>query len=72
VLFHLQTIGEACRALSPEFRERHQDPTWSSAIGLHNILVHHCFEIDPDLVWQVVERDLPRFRELVQASLQAL
>jgi uncharacterized protein with HEPN domain len=72
VLFHLQIIGEASRGLLPEFRERHPDPTWSSAIGLRNILIHHYFEIDPDLIWQVVQRDLPRFRQLVQACLETL
>ncbi len=72
VLFHLQTIGEACRTLSPEFRERNPHPSWSSAIGLRNILVHQYFEIDANLIWQVVERDLPPFRELAQSCLEAL
>jgi uncharacterized protein with HEPN domain len=62
-------MGEACRALSPEFRNQHPDPVWSKAIGLRNILVHHYFEIDADLIWQVIERDLPSFRDVVQASL---
>ena len=71
VLYHLQTIGEASRSLSTEFRVRHDDPTWAKAIGLRNILVHHYFEIDADIIWEIVERDLPPFRALVEACLTA-
>jgi len=59
VLYHPQIIGEAARNLSPQFREQFLDPVWSKAIGLLNILVHHYFEIDDELIWQIVEQDLP-------------
>jgi len=65
----MQVIGEACRSLSDSFRTRFSDPVWSNAIGLRNILVHHYFEIDHDLVWQVIEGDLPAFRRVVEAAL---
>ena len=69
VLYHLQVIGEACRSLSESFRTRFPDPVWSKAIGMRNILVHHYFEIDHELVWQVVEGDLPAFRRVVESAL---
>jgi uncharacterized protein with HEPN domain len=69
VLHHLQTIGEASRALSPEFRHRHPDSIWSAAAGMRNILVHHYFEIDVDEVWKVVDRDLTPMREKVRHIL---
>jgi uncharacterized protein with HEPN domain len=68
VLYHLQVIGEVCRSLSDSFRARFPDPVWSKAIGLRNILVHHYFEIDHELVWQVVEYDLPAFRKVVESA----
>ena len=63
VIHHLQIIGEAVRALSPEFRSLHSDIPWSDIIGMRNILVHHYFAIDKDAVWKVVERDLPAMKE---------
>ncbi len=72
VLYHLQVIGEACRSLSKSFRTQFSDPVWSKAIGLRNILVHHYFEIDHDLVWQVVERDIPAFRKVIESALEKL
>ena len=50
VLHHLQIIGEAARCLTEPFRQRHADRVWSKSAGMRNILVHHYFEIDADLV----------------------
>ncbi len=57
------------RILSESFRTRFPDPVWSKAIGMRNILVHHYLEIDHELVWQVVEDDLPAFRKVVESAL---
>jgi uncharacterized protein with HEPN domain len=72
VLYHLQIIGEAVRGLSAAFRQQHQDPVWSKSVGLRNILIHHYFEIDEELIWQVVQQDLPAFRETVLTALRDL
>jgi len=69
VLYHLQIIGEACRGLSEEFRERHPEDIWSSAISFRNVLVHQYFGIDIEAVWQVIARDLPALRPLVERLL---
>ena len=70
VRYLLQIVGEACRGLSGEFRAQFPDDVWSKAIGLRNILIHHYFEIDQELVWQVVQMDLPAFRLAVESALR--
>jgi uncharacterized protein with HEPN domain len=66
ILHHLLIIGEACRALSQEFRTAHQDEIWADAAGLRNVIVHHYFGVDHEVVWGVVESDLPALKRLVQ------
>lgn len=66
ILHHLQIIGEAARALSPRFRDQYSDVPWSQVIGMRNVLVHHYFGIDVDIVWSVVERDLPELKRRFQ------
>jgi uncharacterized protein with HEPN domain len=41
-------------------------------IGMRNILVHDYFRIDTEIVWQVVERDLPNLKHSLQALLEDL
>jgi uncharacterized protein with HEPN domain len=69
ILHHLQVIGEAARSLSDDFRICHPDEVWAEAVGLRNILVHHYFEIETDLIWNVIERDLPFLRKMITALL---
>lgn len=69
---HLQIIGEASRALSADIREKNPEVPWSQMIGMRNVLTHNYFEIDLDVVWSVVERELPKLKPQVEAILQAL
>ena len=69
ILHHLQILGEAVNALRPEFQQDHPEVPWASIVGMRNVLVHQYFEIDTDIVWSVVENDLPKLKEWFQAFL---
>jgi uncharacterized protein with HEPN domain len=69
VVHHLMIIGEACRALSPEFRAAHPEDVWALAGGLRNVIVHEYFGIDLEIVWGVIERDLPVLKNVVAEIL---
>ena len=58
-LRQLQIIGEAARRLPEEIRNLAPDIPWHKIIGMRNILVHGYFEIDLDVVWDAVQRDVP-------------
>jgi uncharacterized protein with HEPN domain len=65
ILHHLLILGEAAARVSDEFREGHPGIPWSQIIGMRNVLVHDYFGIDLDVVWRVIERDLPRLKALL-------
>lgn len=69
IVHHLQLIGEACRALAPDFRDRHPEVPWNQIIGMRHILVHHYFGIDTSAVWTAATRDLPILKTQVVAML---
>lgn len=69
VLHHLQLIGEAVRALSPELTQKHSEVAWSKIIGMRNILVHNYFSIDAGIVWAVIENDLPVLKQQISELL---
>lgn len=69
IVHHLQIIGEALRSISEDFRREHNDIPWRETIGMRNILVHRYFDLDTDLVWKAVTRDLPDLKEKVKAAL---
>lgn len=71
IVHHLQHIGEACRALPPEFREQHPEIPWGQIIGMRHILVHHYFGIDENAVWTAAANDLPALKTQIAALLVA-
>ncbi len=72
VVRHLQILGEAIRGLSPELHSRHEGLPWSEIVGMRNILVHDYFDVDQDIVWSVVENDLPDLRLSLERILVEL
>jgi uncharacterized protein with HEPN domain len=70
VLYHLQIIGEAARALSAAFTQQHPEVPWPQIVGMRNILVHNYFGIDAAIVWSVVERDLPALKQNLDKLLE--
>ena len=69
ILHHLLILGEAATRISDEFKEKHSEIPWSKIIGMRNILVHNYFGIDFDVVWSVVDKDLPELKLLIKAVL---
>lgn len=56
---NLQIIGEAANHLPAEI-------AWPQIRGFRNILVHHYFGVDADIVHEVVERYLPPLAEALR------
>jgi len=67
---HIQLIGEAARHVPEEVRSAIPDVPWAQIVGMRHILVHGYFEVDNDLVWTTVERDIPALRGAVERALR--
>ncbi|MCA1673932.1 MAG: DUF86 domain-containing protein [Actinobacteria bacterium] len=69
-LVHLvQIIGEAASKLSADVRQRHQQVPWRQVIGMRNRVVHDYFEVDLDILWEVVSSDVPKLRVQLTAMV---
>jgi uncharacterized protein with HEPN domain len=62
VVRNLEIIGEAANRIPKEFRTRHAEIDWRKIIGLRNRIVHDYFNIDIEIVWEIVQKDLPIFK----------
>jgi uncharacterized protein with HEPN domain len=55
-----EILGEASRKIGPEFRAAHPEIPWREMNDLRNVLIHNYEGADVDLVWGIVERDVPK------------
>ena len=59
-LTHLvQMIGEAAQHVSNDLRKDFPQVPWHEIVGMRHRIVHDYLNVDEDVVWQVVSRDLP-------------
>ncbi len=56
----VEIVGEAAARVSGETRERYRDIPWSEIVSLRNRLIHGYDEVDFDILWEIIQRDLPR------------
>lgn len=62
----IEIIGEAASKISKEFKDQHTEVPWQDIIGMRNHLVHVYFDIDLDILWDTVNKDLPVLIKVLQ------
>ena len=55
----LEVVGEAATSVPDDVRQRAPKIPWKEIAGTRNRLVHGYFDVDADIVWEIVTRDLP-------------
>lgn len=55
----LEVIGEAVKKLPTELRSAYPEVAWSDIAGMRDVLIHHYFGIDFDIVWSVLRNEIP-------------
>lgn len=68
----IEIIGEAATHVSLDCQRRYSQIPWRGMIGMRNRVVHAYFDVDLDVVWQVVTADLPELLGFVNQAIQEL
>ncbi len=65
VVRNLEIIGEAASRLPDEFKEKYSEIEWYKVVGLRHRIVHEYFGIDLEIIWQILQKDLPELRQKI-------
>jgi len=55
----LEIVGEAAKKIDKEFKQKHSHIEWINIVGLRNRLIHDYEGTDYDIVWEVIQDDIP-------------
>jgi uncharacterized protein with HEPN domain len=55
----IEVIGESAARLSEESRQAHPQIPWTQIIAARNRLIHGYDQINFDILWDIIELDLP-------------
>lgn len=65
----IEIIGEAAYKLTFEFKEENTELPWKKIIGMRHILVHGYYTVSPDILWQVMQEDIPPMIPILKGYL---
>jgi uncharacterized protein with HEPN domain len=63
-------IGEAAAHVPDEVAVAHPEIAWSLMRGIRNRLVHDYFGMDPEILWDTIQNDLPPLLEPLKRLLE--
>lgn len=64
-------IGEAAAGMPDEIVAAYSDVPWSVMRGMRNTLVHAYFDVDPKIVWDTIQQDLPGLVKPLRTMLES-
>jgi uncharacterized protein with HEPN domain len=67
----IEIISEASRRLSAGMKSRHPEIPWPKVAGIGNVLRHEYEDVAHDVLWHVVQDDLPALEKVCRDELAA-
>lgn len=70
VLRNLQIMAESVQRLSDLSKAAQPGIDWRKIAAFRNVLVHNYLGLDLEIIWRIVQEDLPTLKTAVQSLLQ--
>ncbi len=68
----VEIVGEAAARVSEEVQASHEEIPWRQIIGTRNRLIHGYDAVDYDILWGIVDRELPVLLERLDSMLGSM
>lgn len=65
----IEIIGEATKRLPTAFRDQHPDIPWKDMAGMRDVVIHGYDNVNLQIVWDVVKRDIPQIKPQIRQIL---
>jgi uncharacterized protein with HEPN domain len=68
----IEIMGEAANNISEPCQAKYQKIPWRQIVGMRNRIVHAYFDIDLDIIWQVITQDLGSLLSEIKKAIKDL
>ncbi len=70
VIREFEIIGEAVGKIPEAIRDDYKDVDWQDIKDFRNLLIHEYFGVDLEIVWKIIQEDLPGLSKAVNEILK--
>ncbi|MGW1680771.1 HepT-like ribonuclease domain-containing protein [Saccharopolyspora sp. NPDC002376] len=68
----VQIVGEASNHVDRAVQQTHPEVPWRAIIGMRNRVVHSNWEVDVQILWDVVTVEIPKLLPQIRAILASV
>ena len=68
--FRVEQIGEMVNSLSDRFKSNSPEMPWHLIVGFRNIVAHAYGSVNMDLLWSILDKDLPKLRDFCAKQIR--
>ncbi|MEN9334559.1 MAG: hypothetical protein RLY35_1739 [Bacteroidota bacterium] len=72
IYYNFQVLGEGVKHIPFHFQNKHKNIPWMYMAALRNDIVHEYFDPDDEIVWNIIQLDLPKNLMDLQAVLEKI
>ena len=72
VIRQLEVMGEAARNLSEDLRNEYPKIPWRQMISLRNRMIHAYFNVNLQIIWEIIQGDIPNLLQETKRVLEIL
>ena len=72
VAFNLEVIGEAVKNIPKTVKGNYPEIEWKNIAGMRDKIIQHYHDINPDIIWDVVETKLTPLKKLITKILSEM
>ena len=66
----LEVIGEAVKNISEKIKTKYPEIEWRKIAGTRDAIIHAYFDVDLDIIWSIIEKDLPELKKEITKVLE--
>jgi len=70
IVRNLEIIGEAAGKVPQEVKDKYPAVEWRKISDFRNVLIHEYFEIDYEIMWDIIKNKVPELKKDIQLIIE--
>jgi uncharacterized protein with HEPN domain len=70
ILYSFVIIGEASIHVSQDIQDKYSEIPWRLMKDMRNVMTHEYFQIDSQILWSTIQKNLPAVKSQLESLLQ--